>query len=143
MMGILAAVGPSCISQIAADFQTKSSGKPYEVHETGAQRDSREGKGRYDLLPPAAIRRLAGVYERGAKKYAERNWEKGMPLSRCMDSALRHTLQYLEGHRDEDHLAQAVFNLMAVIEYEERIAKGYLPPELNDLPRLPVVAPTV
>lgn len=135
---IIACGGGPAIAAIGSSYNetyaTKSSGKPYEKFDTGAQRDSREGKGRYDLLPCAAIRRLAGVYERGAKKYAERNWESGMSLSRCMDSGIRHAFQYLEGHRDEDHLAQAVFNLLAVIEYEERIKRGQLPASLNDLP---------
>ncbi len=115
------------------EFETKDGGSQVQF-DTGAVRNAPAGKGRYDLLPPEAIRRLAGVYERGAKVYAPRNWEKGMSMSRCMESALRHTFQYLEGHRDEDHLAQAVFNLFAVITFEERIAKGKLPDTLNDLP---------
>ncbi len=114
-------------------YVTKDTGNTAKF-ETGAVRNKSEGKGRYDLLPVAALRRLAGVYERGAKIYAARNWEKGMPMSRCMDSALRHTLQYLEGYRDEDHLAQALFNICAVIEYDERIKRGQLSPDLNDLP---------
>ena len=31
-------------------YRTKVSGKEFEKHDTGAQRDSREGKGRYDLV---------------------------------------------------------------------------------------------
>lgn len=118
-------------------YQTKDSGE-HATFSTGAKRDSREGKGRYDLLPAAAIRRLAGVFERGAKKYSPKNWTKGMDFSRCMDSALRHTFQYMEGYRDEDHLAQAVFNLLALIEFEEQMKRGKLPESLNDLdPPLP------
>ena len=48
---------------------------------TGSRRDSREGKGRYDLISPIALRRLALVCERGAAKYGDRNWEKGQPMS--------------------------------------------------------------
>jgi hypothetical protein len=114
-------------------YTTKDSGNKVGFA-TGAVRNKSSGKGRYDLLPCAAIRRLAGVLERGADIYAARNWEKGMSMSRCMESALRHSFQHLEGHRDEDHLAQAVFNLMAVIEFEERIKRGTLPADLNDLP---------
>lgn len=116
-----------------AAYVTKDTGKLKDFA-TGAVRNSSEGKGRYDLLPCAAIRRLAGVYERGAKIYAARNWEKGISTSRCLDSALRHTFQYLEGFRDEDHLAQAVFNLLAVIEFDERIKTGRVPSDVNDLP---------
>lgn len=108
-------------------FTTKDTGRR-EQFSTGAVRDVRVGKGRYDLLPPAAIKRIADVYERGAIKYAERNWEKGIPISRCIDSALRHVFQYLDGQRDEDHLAQAAWNLLACMHFEEKM------PELNDLP---------
>ena len=44
--------------------------------ETGAVRDMQEGKGRCDLLPAAAILRLARHFENGCKKYGDRNWEK-------------------------------------------------------------------
>lgn len=118
-----------------SDFITKDSGQR-EQHSTGAVRDVRGGKGRYDLLPTRGLRRLAGVYERGAIKYAARNWEKGMPMSRYADSGLRHLFQYLEGHRDEDHLAQAAFNILAMIDHEERVQLGLLPAEINDLPQL-------
>lgn len=118
---------------MSTPYETKDSGVR-EEQGTGAVRDSRANKGRYDLLPPHAIRRLAQVYERGAAKYADRNWEKGMPFSRYLDSALRHIFQHLEGNRDEDHLGHATFNLLAVIEHQERIARGTLPASLDDIP---------
>lgn len=111
---------------------TKDSGLREEFP-TGSRRDTRTGKGRYDLLPPYAIQRLAQVYERGAAKYGDRNWEKGQPLSRFLDSALRHTFQVLEGKTDEDHAGQAAWNLLAFIEIQHRINEGVLPKELNDL----------
>lgn len=111
----------------------KDSGERQEFN-TGSVRDTREGKGRYDLLPVGAIRRLARHYENGAKKYGERNWEKGQPLSRYMDSALRHLFKALEGQKDEDHLTACVWNVLAIIETQERIEKGILPKELDDLP---------
>lgn len=102
-----------------ADFVTKDSGERARF-ETGAQRDTASGKGRYDLLPVNAIHRLAQLYERGAVKYDARNWEKGIPVSRMFDSALRHVFQALSGDQSEDHLAGAVFNLIGIMEYEER-----------------------
>jgi hypothetical protein len=97
---------------------TKDSGNR-ESFTSGMVRDSREGKGRYDLLSPLALRRIALLLERGASKYEARNWEQGSPFCRFLDSALRHTEQYLEGLGGEDHLAAACFNLMAVIHLEE------------------------
>jgi hypothetical protein len=114
-------------------YVTKDSGHR-QVFGTGAQRDRQEGKGRYDLLPATAIKRVADIFERGAIKYADRNWEKGMPLSRFVDSAMRHLFQYLEGRRDEDHAGQACWNLVALLHTETMIQRGLLPAELNDLP---------
>lgn len=103
--------------------------------ETGAQRDRAKGKGRYDLISPIAIHRLATVLEKGAEKYAARNWEKGMHLSNYIDSAQRHLYNYLEGKRDEDHMGQAFWNIMAFIHTEEMISRGQLPADLNDIPQ--------
>ena len=116
-----------------SSYETKDSGKR-EQHKSGAVRDVREGKGRYDLFSPIALRRVAGVNERGAVKYDDRNWEKGMPIGRFLDSALRHIFENLEGLRDEDHLAQAAWNLLAAIHTEEMISRGLMPKELDNRP---------
>jgi hypothetical protein len=113
-------------------FVTVDSGQREEF-QTGSRRDSREGKGRYDLLPPEAVRRLAQLYERGAAKYGDRNWEKGQPVSRYLDSLLRHVYAYLEGESTEDHLAAAAWNAFSAMTTEERARAGTLPAELNDL----------
>lgn len=105
-----------------------------EKFDTGSRRDSRDGKGRFDLLPARALTRLARHFEAGALKYGERNWEKGQPISRYMDSAIRHSFKHLQGLRDEDHLIAAAWNLLCAAETEMRINEGTLAPELNDLP---------
>ena len=89
------------------------------ISETGASRSSREGKGRFDLIPPCALRRLALRYEGGAAAHGDRNWQKGMSSSRCYDSAFRHLLQWSEGKRDEDHLGAAMWNIAALMYNEE------------------------
>ena len=111
----------------------KDSGKR-EDFSTGSRRDTREGKGRYDLLPTRALALLAKHFEGGSDKYGDRNWEKGQPLSRYMDSALRHAFKYLQGERDEPHDVAAAWNLMCLIDTQERIKAGLLPKELDDLP---------
>lgn len=115
-----------------ADFILKDGGER-EASTTGYLREPNGGRGRYDLVSPIALKRIAVVYERGADKYGDRNWEKGGPISRFLNSSLRHTQQYIEGLRDEDHLAQAAWNLMAVIHILECIDRGLLPPEYDDL----------
>lgn len=112
---------------------TKDSGKRRSFN-TGSVRDAATGKGRYDLLCPIAIRREAQLYERGAIKYAERNWEKGQPMSVFIDCAMRHLFKHLAGMRDEDHLAAARWNIGGIMFMEEQIRLGNLPAELNDLP---------
>jgi hypothetical protein len=110
-------------------FVTKDSGAREEMA-TGSVRDTREGKGRFDLISPFALRRLAGVYERGARKYDPRNWEKGQPFSRCLDSALRHPNAFAMGWTDEDHLSQALWNVAAIIHFQETGRSA----ELDDMP---------
>lgn len=119
------------------DYVTKDSGQREEFG-SGAVRDVRQGKGRYDLISFLALSRIAGVYERGAAKYDDRNWEKGMPIGRTLDSALRHIGQYITGEDDEDHLAQAAWNLIAALHFDEGIKRGYYPSELDDRPHYSV-----
>lgn len=102
---------------------------------TGAQRDTQEGKSRPDLISPIFLDRLGKLLAEGAKHYGERNWEKGMPLSRIMASAMRHLNQTLDGCEDEDHPIQCAFNLMAYVHTLHRIKAGSLPAELDDMPR--------
>ena len=111
----------------------KDSGERQEFS-TGARRDVQIGKGRFDLLPVNAIIRLARHFENGAVKYGDRNWEKGIPLSRYFDSMLRHCFKFLGGLEDEDHLSAILWNAACLLETQERIDKGLLPQELNDLP---------
>ena len=112
-----------------ASFDLLDSGERAQ-YDTGAQRDTAEGKGRFDLISAEALARLSRVMELGAKKYNDRNWEKGIPLARCLDSALRHINQWQRGLRDEDHLSQAVFNLFAIIHLGDLIDYGSLPRHL-------------
>lgn len=95
--------------------------------ETGAERDMQEGKGRFDLLPMCVLMRLAKHYEKGAIKYKERNWEKGIPAHSFADSAMRHLVKYLDGWKDEDHLIAAIWNLMGLAWTEEK------KPEMMDI----------
>ncbi|MEK6757724.1 MAG: dATP/dGTP diphosphohydrolase domain-containing protein [Nanoarchaeota archaeon] len=112
-------------------FETKC--EDLKELDSGAKRDNNEGKGAYELISPLALKRLALVYERGARQKGARNWENGVPFSRCAQSAIRHIFQFLEGMRDEDHLMQATWNLFAIAHYEECIKRGILPKELDDL----------
>lgn len=90
-----------------------------KAYSTGAQRDTDTGKPRYDLISAHMLTRLAHHLRKGAEKYGDRNWEKGIPKVRLIGSALRHTYQYLLGDRTEDHLSAIIFNWGAVVHFEE------------------------
>lgn len=97
-----------------------------EEFPTGSRRNSRENKGRYDLIPVEPLMRLAQLYERGANVYGARNWEKGQPVSRFYDSAIRHLLQWASGQEDEDHLAAVLFNVMGIMFTEKQFGETNL-----------------
>ena len=100
-----------------------------EAFEGGAVRDTQDGKSRPDLICPFFLERLGHQLAAGAKKYAERNWEKGMPQPRVKASKARHTMSHDQGLEDEDHLAAEAFNLMVMISQEERVKRGLLDPK--------------
>lgn len=95
---------------------------------TGAVRDIHTGKGRYDLLPWDAIHELAIHCEEGAKKYQERNCEKGIPIHSLIDSAIRHLSCYMRGMKDENHLRAGMWNIAFAIWMEKNR------PEQQDVP---------
>jgi hypothetical protein len=71
---------------------------------------------------------------KGAEKYADRNWELGLPVSRYLSSLLRHLLKWERDEDDEDHAAAIQFNIMGIIFTREQVKKGLLPAELDDWP---------
>lgn len=115
-------------------FSMADGGAKQTFGEGRAIRDTADDKPRPDLISPFAEERLGHWLRMGANKYAERNWERGMPFTRCIASLRRHLMKYMQGKRDEDHLAAILFNAMAIIHYEAMIQAGVLPADLNDMP---------
>jgi hypothetical protein len=104
-----------------------------ETFPSGAVRSKRDGRGRFDLIPGRALERLAKHFETGAKAKGEGNWERGIPLSRYLDGAIRHLNDAKIGRDNEDHLVAAAWNIFCLMDTQERI-KDYLMPEaLDDL----------
>lgn len=58
------------------------------------------------------IESLAKHFEAGAAKYGDNNWQKGLPASRYIDSALRHLFKYLDGQTDEPHKVAFAWNIL-------------------------------
>lgn len=98
----------------------------YKTKEAPGGRDD-SAKLRYDLIPPEAMEELAKVLTFGAKKYADRNWEKGMDWGRVFGSLMRHLWKWWSPfHPDTDdetgfsHLSHALTNIAFLLTYEKR-----------------------
>lgn len=124
---------PGIIARKPEDAEIKDSGER-RTFQTGAQRDRGTMKGAPILRAVHALNRYDRWNEKGARKYAARNWEKGMPLSEFYNSAQRHLDKLIAGYVDEDHAAAALWNVAHLIETKHRIDIGLLPKELDDLP---------
>ena len=116
-----------CYCNLVDIGRLKDSGER-QLFDSGAVRDTQEGKGRMDFLPAFALMEVAKHFEAGANKYGDNNWRKGIPVSRYIDSGLRHLLKHMDGQTDEQHLIAATWNLLCAIETREKL------PELNDMP---------
>lgn len=91
--------------------------------EQGVKND--DGKAPWDLLPFDAVEQIVKVLQHGAKKYAARNWEKGLMLSRPFAAMLRHLTAWWRGtDTDEEsglpHLAHAGCCLLFLLAFTTR-----------------------
>lgn len=114
-------------------FELKDSGNR-QTFSTGSVRDAQTGKGAFELVPMFAIWLVSTVYEKGARKYSARNWEKGQPLSQYIKSAQNHLSKHMMGLRDEPHISMAVWNLLGYIFTAVLIKLGRRPGSLSDMP---------
>jgi len=95
-----------------------------------------EGKLRYDLFPPDAYEEIVKVYTEGARKYASRNWERGMDWSQCLRALKSHLNKWELGKTHDDeltecrHLAMVAWNAIALLTYELRDIGN------NDIPEI-------
>ena len=83
------------------------------------------GKLRYDLIPVYSLERLAEVYTIGAKKYGDRNWEKGLTWSRVFSAMMRHAWAWWRGETfdpvdGQHHLSSVAWCAFALMEYQHK-----------------------
>ena len=94
-----------------------------------------KGKPRYDLVPPAAYKALAVHFGQGAKKYADRNWEKGLDIADIGRAIESHLTEWKLGHsfdREDPampgyrahHLIAIIWNAAVLYEHERRQIGG-------------------
>lgn len=74
---------------------------------------------RYDLIKWEFIREMAKVMFEGSVSHGEDNWTTGMPRATVINHMFEHWHQWLEGDRNEPHLAKMAFGLMALWYYEK------------------------
>ena len=80
-----------------------------------------EGKLRYELIPPSALKGIAEVLTHGAEKYTPNNWRNVTDLTRYEGAMMRHFEAYRSGELlDKDsglpHLAHCMTNLVFLLE---------------------------
>jgi len=88
---------------------------------TGGEKGSKLA--RFDLIPTRALWLLAEVYGRGARKYADRNWEKGYAWGLSIAALERHFNAWKDGETiDEEtgchHLAQVAWHAFTLLTYQ-------------------------
>lgn len=88
---------------------------------------------RTDLLPVGPLLKLARHFGVGARKYEDRNWEKGYAWSLSYGALLRHLFAFWSG-QDIDpetgspHMAAVAFHALALLQFMDTH------PELDDRP---------
>jgi hypothetical protein len=83
------------------------------------------GKLPIDLIPADVQAELAEVLRFGARKYAARNWERGMAWSKAYGPLLRHLNEWARGHRIDKEsgratMAHVLCNAVFLLAYELR-----------------------
>ena len=84
----------------------------------------------WHLVPWDAVEQIVEILQFGAKKYADRNWEKGMAPSRLVRAAIGHIVDWFhckingtDGRDPESgksHLAHAGCCILFLLAYEGR-----------------------
>lgn len=114
------------------------------IFETGASRDSSEGKIDFEgHISPFALERYAEYMHRhrsmpDGSLRASDNWQLGIPEEECLKSALRHILEVWKAHRSktyewlpkkpmdpqnyEESICAVIFNLFTILH--QRVTCG-------------------
>ena len=83
------------------------------------------GKPRLDLIAPELMEELGKILAFGAKKYEDRNWEKGTDWGKYFGALQRHLWAWWKGEENdketnESHLSHAACCLMFIMVYSKR-----------------------
>lgn len=122
------------VHQLPDSGVRESFGEGLAVREADPTKPALAGISPFLELALGELMRKAGEKYKDAGGY--RNWEKGMPVMRVVDSLKRHLNAFQRGDVTEDHLAAIAWNAMVLIHYRDggtTTGKGFA--ELDDRPR--------
>lgn len=79
----------------------------------------------WHLIPWDALQEVVKVLQFGERKYAARNWEKGMAWHRLIRAAIGHTIEFARGRNKDPEsnlhpLAHAACCILFLIAYDVR-----------------------
>lgn len=79
-------------------------------------------KPRFDLIPVAALRRLAERFGYGATKHGDHNYKQGVNdpqfIRDRQNHLIEHAVKYANGDRSTDHLGAVMCNAAMLAELE-------------------------
>jgi len=98
----------------------------YDPKAGGIKHDA--GKPRFDLIPVLPLFLLAAHFEKGARKYGDRQWEKGIEISRLLRAAFSHLLKYIAGEDNDaelgtNHIIVVMWYCCTIIEIAQRFTE--------------------
>lgn len=122
-LGLEAQIAETAVRRMLVDDALKAYDPGIIIPMGGRKDDS--GKIRHELLPTDVLDEVGRVLTRGANKYGDRNWEKGMAWNRVIGAALRHLFAVMRGEdRDPEtgllHSAHAICCMMFLCGYQIR-----------------------
>jgi len=121
---------PICTACLEAGTSLKEPNRVSEIAQKDifSATDSKQGKKadigklRYDLIPVKAMAEIVKILTYGAKKYAPRDWERGMLFSRYYGALQRHLSAWWGGEDNDletgiSHLAHAGSCVLFLLHY--------------------------
>lgn len=126
MKDTMNAVGPECGTLLGS--RTTGYVQPVgEIRATDPNSGGQKGVklARFSLIPWDALWKVAEHFGVGAKKYEERNWERGYPWSWSYDGLCRHLAADLQGEeRDPEtgslHIVAVAWHALVLVAYRLR-----------------------
>ena len=96
-----------------------------------------EGKPRFSLIPADVLKEVAKVFTQGAKKYDDRNFEKGIPYSELLDAMHRHWTDVacrtdIDPEWNLHHLAHLICDAMMMMRIQNLVKRGILEDRFDD-----------